>query len=295
MGKLVRKMWHAVLVPNWPTLRRRRLARELSNLRESIDMTIEEAAASAGISPSHLSRVERALVGVRAPAVRALLETYGANASTTAHLLEVAQASTQRGWWHRYAGSIPDEYATYIGFESDAARIWNFELISIPGLIQTEGYTRALFHGGVARLAEEEIERRIEVRVRRQALLQGENPPALWVVLDEAAIRRQVGGAETMAEQMSHLATIAVLPHVDVQVIPFGAGAHPGTPGGFVILGFTDPADRDVVYIETMAGDLYPEGDAEVQSAAQAFDRLRAMALSPDDSASMIRDMAKEL
>ncbi|WP_223884480.1 DUF5753 domain-containing protein [Micromonospora craniellae] len=282
-------------MPNWPTLRRRRLARELSKLRESIDMTIEEAAASAGISSSHLSRVERALVGVRVPAVRALLQTYGANASTTADLLDVAQASTQRGWWHRYAGSIPDEYATYIGFESDATRIWNFELISIPGLLQTEGYTRSSLHGGVARLTEEEIERRIEIRLRRQALLHRDNPPALWVVLDEAAIRRQVGGAATMAEQMNHLATIAALPHVDVQIVPFEAGAHPGAPGGFVILGFTDPADREVVYIETMAGDLYPEGDAEVQSVTQAFDRLRAMALSPDDSASMIRDAAREL
>ncbi|WP_028192433.1 helix-turn-helix domain-containing protein [Salinispora pacifica] len=287
-------MWHAVFVPNWPTLRRRRLARELNNLRESIDMTIEEAAASAGISPSHLSRVERALVGVRVPAVRALLATYGASASMTASLLEVAQASAQRGWWHRYAGSIPDEYATYIGFESDAARIWNFELISIPGLMQTEGYTRSILQRGVARLTDGEIERRIEVRMRRQALLYREDPPTLWVVLDEAAIRRQVGGAETMAEQMGHLATIAVLPHVDVQIVPFGAGAHPGAPGGFVILRFADPADRDVVYIETMAGDLYPEGDADVQGAALAFDRLRAMALSPDDSASIIRNAAEE-
>ncbi|WP_285904617.1 helix-turn-helix domain-containing protein [Paractinoplanes hotanensis] len=281
-------------MPNWPTLRRRRLARELSNLRETIDMTIEEAAASAGISPSHLSRVERALVGVRVPAVRALLTTYGANASMAASLVELAQTATQRGWWHRYAGSIPDKYATYIGFESDASRIWNFEVISIPGLMQTERYTRSILQGGVARLGEEEIERRVEVRMRRQALLHRENPPALWVVLDEAAIRRQVGGAETMAEQMDHLVTTASLPHVDVQVVPFAAGAHPGTPGAFVVLGFADPADRDVVYIETMAGDLYPEVDADVRGAMQAFDRLRAMALSPDDSASLIRDAAKE-
>ncbi|MFY1597350.1 helix-turn-helix domain-containing protein [Micromonospora sp. WMMD737] len=281
-------------MPNWPTLRRRRLARELANLRESVDMTIEDAAARAGISPSHLSRVERALVGVRVPVVRALLTTYGASPSTAATLVEVAQTATQRGWWHRYAGSIPDEYATYIGFEADAARIWNFELISIPGLLQTERYTRAVLAGGVARLAEEEIERRVEVRLRRQALLHRENPPALWVVLDEAAIRRQVGSPETMAEQLNHLVTIAGLPHVDVQVLPFAAGAHPGTPGAFVVLGFTDPADREVVYIETMAGDLYPEGDADVQAAVQAFDRLRATALGPDDSVLMIRDTAKE-
>ncbi|MEO3925965.1 helix-turn-helix transcriptional regulator [Micromonosporaceae bacterium B7E4] len=282
-------------MPNWPTLRRRRLARELSVLRESIHMTIEEAAANAGISPSHLSRVERALVGVRVPVVRALLMTYGADAPTVANLVEVAQTATQRGWWHRYAGSIPDDYATYIGFESDASRIWNFELISIPGLMQTEGYTRAILRGGVARLTEEEIERRVEVRMRRQSLLHRDDPPALWVVLDEAAIRRQVGGPQTMAEQMQHLGTIANLPHVDVQVISFETGAHPGTPGSFVVLGFADPADRDVVYIETMAGDLYPEGDADVQAAVQAFDRLRAMALSPNDSASLIQDAVKEL
>ncbi|MGI5151438.1 helix-turn-helix domain-containing protein [Plantactinospora sp. CA-294935] len=282
-------------MPNWPTLRRRRLARELNVLRGSIHMTIEEAAANAGISPSHLSRVERALVGVRVPVVRALLMTYGADAPTVANLVEVAQTATQRGWWHRYAGSIPDDYATYIGFESDASRIWNFELISIPGLIQTEGYTRAILRGGVARLTEEEIERRVEVRMRRQSLLHRDDPPALWVVLDEAAIRRQVGGPQTMVEQMQQLGTIANLPHVDVQVIPFETGAHPGTPGSFVVLGFADPADRDVVYIETMAGDLYPEGDADVQAAVQAFDRLRAMALSPNDSASLIQDAVKEL
>ncbi|MDG4751293.1 helix-turn-helix transcriptional regulator [Micromonospora sp. WMMD718] len=282
-------------MPNWPTLRRRRLARELANLRESIGMTIEEAAGHAGISPSHLSRVERALVGVRVPVVRALLATYGASPTVTTSLVEVAQTATQRGWWHRYAGSIPDEYATYIGFEADAARIWNFELISIPGLMQTEGYTRSVLQGGVARLSEEEIERRLEVRMRRQALLHREGPPALWAVLDESAIRRQVGGPETMAEQLNHLAAIANLPHVDVQVLPFAAGAHPGTPGSFVVLGFADPTDREVVYIETMAGDLYPEGDADVQGAVQAFDRLRAMALAPDESVSMIRNVAKEL
>lgn len=257
-------------------------------------MTIEDAAARAGISPSHLSRVERALVGVRVPVVRALLATYEANASTVANLVEVAQTATQRGWWHRYAGSIPDEYATYIGFESDASRIWNFELISIPGLLQTERYTRSILQAGLARLTEDEIERLVEVRMRRQTLLRRENPPALWVVLDEAAIRRQVGGRDSMAEQMNHLATIAGLPNVDVQVIPFGAGAHPGTPGAFVVLGFADPSDREVVYIETMAGDLYPEGDADAQAAVETFDRLRAIALSPDDSASMIRDVAKE-
>jgi transcriptional regulator with XRE-family HTH domain len=282
-------------VANGPTLRRRRLARELSRLREAAGLTIEAAADGAGISMSHLSRVERAQVGVRVPVVKALLDTYRADARTAAYLVDVAKDATNRGWWHRYARSIPEEYATYIGFEADADRIWNFELISIPGLLQTEQYTRAVLRGGAARLADEEIERRVEVRLQRQALLSRSDAPTLWVVLDEAAIRREVGGRRTMAEQLGRLADVAALPHIDIQVLPFGVGAHPGTPGSYVVLRFADAADPDVVYIETMAGDLYPESDADVASAVMTFDRLRAMALSPDDSAALIRDAAKEL
>lgn len=282
-------------VPNGPTLRRRRLARELNRLREEAKLTIEDAAASAGISMSHLSRVERALVGVRVPVVKALLDTYSADERTTAYLLDVAKDAAQRGWWHRYARSIPEDYATYIGFESEADRIWNFELVSIPGLLQTEAYTRAVLHGGASRLSDEEIDRRLEVRLRRQAMLERPDPPTLWIVLDEAAIQRQVGGRRTMAAQLSRIADAAALPHVDVQILPFAVGAHPGTPGSYVVLRFAEPTDPDVVYIETMAGDLYPENGSDITNAVLTFDRLRAMALSPDDSVALIRHTAKEL
>jgi transcriptional regulator with XRE-family HTH domain len=280
---------------NGPTLRRRRLARELSRLRVAAGLTLEDAAGSAGISTSHLSRLERAQVGVRVPALKALLGTYGLDASTAAQLVEVARDATQRGWWHRYAKSIPDEYTTYIGFEADAESIWNFELAAVPGLLQTEEYARAILRGGVTRLSDDEIERRVEVRVRRQRLLGRDDPPTLWIILDEAVIRRQTGGPKVMAEQLNHLGEISALPNVDIQVVPFGAGAHPGTTGSFVVLRFADPDDREVVYLETMAGDLYPETDAEIGTAILMFDRLRAMALSPDDSVALIREAAEEL
>jgi transcriptional regulator with XRE-family HTH domain len=287
-------VWHAARVAS-PTLRRRRLARELVRLRNAGGMTIEQASAEVGISASHLSRVERAQVGVRLPVVKLLLSTYGADASTVAQLIDVAKDATTRGWWQKYVGSIPEQYATYIGFEAEAEQIWNFEAAAVPGLLQTADYARALLQGGTNRLSEEEIAGRVEIRMQRQQLLTQPNPPQLWFVLDESVIRRQVGGPKTLAAQLTRIAEVATLPHVDVQVMPFAVGAHPGTPGSFVVLRFAEPTDQPVVYIETMAGDLYPENPKDISGAILAFDRLRAMALGPDASARRIQQAAREL
>lgn len=278
-----------------PTLRRRRLARELLRLRDEAGMTIEHAAAVVGISTSHLSRVERAQVGVRLPVVKLLLSTYNADAATSAYLTEVAKEATTRGWWHKYVGSIPEQYVTYIGFEAEAEQIWNFEASAVPGLLQTLDYTRALLLGGTNRLPEDKIAGRVDIRRQRQELLTQSNPPQLWFVLDESVIRRQVGGPKVLATQLEHIAGMTALPHVDIQVMPFSVGAHPGTPGSFVVLRFAEPTDQPVVYIETMAGDLYPESQKDISGVILAFDRLRAMALSPDDSVKLIQQAAREL
>jgi transcriptional regulator with XRE-family HTH domain len=271
------------------------LARELLRLRDEAGVTIETAAAAVGISASHLSRVERAQVGVRLPVVKLLLSTYDADASTVSHLIEVAKEATTRGWWHKYVGSIPEQYATYIGFEAEAEQIWSYDTSTMPGLLQTEAYARAMFMGGAARYAEEEIARRVEVRMERQVLLRRDNPPKVWIVLDEAVIRRQVGGPKVFVAQLEHVVDEAARPHVDIQVMPFAVGAHPGTPGSFVVLHFAESTDQPVVYIETMAGDLYPESQKDISSVILAFDRLRAMALSPDDSSKLIQRAAREL
>lgn len=278
-----------------PTLRRRRLARELLRLRETAGMTIEQASATVGISASHLSRVERAQVGVRLPVVKLLLSTYEADAAIGTYLTGIAKDASTRGWWHRYVGSIPEQYATYIGFEAEAEQIWSYDASTMPGLLQTEDYARAMFQGGAVRYAEEEIARRVEVRLQRQALLTRDQPPKVWVVLDEAVIRRVVGGTRVFAAQLERVAEVGALPHVDIQVMPFAVGAHPGTPGSFVVLKFPEPTDPPVVYIETMAGDLYPESQDDISGVILAFDRLRAMALGPDDSATLIQKVAKEL
>jgi transcriptional regulator with XRE-family HTH domain len=264
-------------------------------LREAAGLTIEQAAGAAGISMSHLSRVERAQVGVRVPAVRVLLGAYGVDADTVTHLSGMARDASRRGWWHQYVGSIPEHYATYIGFEGEAAQVWSFDASTMPGLLQTQEYTRALIQASASRFSQEGIDRRIEIRVQRQEVLTREGPPRVWAVLDEAAIRRQVGGPATLRGQLDRLVEVAELPHVDVQVLPFTVGAHAGTPGAFVMLSFAEPTDPPVVYIETMAGDLYPERPDDIEHAALVFDRLRATALSPDDSTALIHKTAREL
>jgi transcriptional regulator with XRE-family HTH domain len=252
----------------------------MNRLREAAGMTIEQAAGAAGISTSHLSRIERAQVGVRVPVVKALLATYGADAETTGYLIEVAKEASQRGWWHPYAGTIPEGYATYIGFEADAEQIWNFDASTLPGLLQTEEYARAMFQRGPLGLPDDEITRRVEVRMQRQAILIRPNPPTVGIVL---------------AEQLMKVVELASLPHVDIQVMPFAVGAHPGTPGSFIVLRFADVADPAVVYIETLAGDLFPESQDDVSRAILTFDRLRALALGPDESVALIREAAKEI
>lgn len=278
-----------------PTVRRRRLARELARLREAAGLTIEQAAEAAGISMSHLSRVERAQVGIRLPAVKVLLSVYDADPETRAYLIGIAKDATQRGWWHKYAGWIPLHYATFIGFEAEADQMWNYEPMAVPGLLQTEAYARAMFHAGASRLTDEEIAKRVEVRLQRQEILRRSEPPRFWFILDEAVVRRQVGGPGVHADQLDHLVEVAKLPHVDIQVLPFTLGAHAGAPGSLVVLQFSEPTDPPVVYLETMVGDLYPEGEDEVEGAILAFDRLRATALSPDQSVALIQQAAKEL
>lgn len=152
-----------------------------------------------------------------------------------------------------------------------------------------------MFHGGTPRFTDEEVTQHVALRMRRQEILTGDNPPQVWIVLDEAVIRRQVGGPDLFAAQLDHLIEAAALPRVDIQVIPFAAGAHPGTPGSFIVLRFAESTDPPVVYLETHVGDLYPEGQEEVNGVILAFDRLRAIALSPDDSIALIRKAAREL
>ncbi|QOC92001.1 helix-turn-helix domain-containing protein [Micromonospora craniellae] len=272
---------------------RRKLGIELRGLREAAGLNIEQAAGTAGISDSHLSRIERGRVGVRPLTLKALLQHYGADAEVTERLAKTAADTTKRGdrgWWQPYAAAISEKYASLIAFESEASSVRAFGPMIVPGLLQTEDYARALLQRGPVRLKADEIDTRVEVRTARQAILEQTDPPSLWVILDEGVIRRMVGGPKVMRRQLLHLVDVATRPTVDLQVIAHSTGAHAGTLGPLVILGF--PEGEDVVYCETYAGDLYPEA---VASYGDVFNRLAQDAASTDRSIEMLRSAAEEM
>jgi transcriptional regulator with XRE-family HTH domain len=275
-----------------PTLRGRRLAVELMRRREASGLSREEAARRLEWSTSTIFRIETGRSRPQPGNVRVLLDLYGVTGSERDGLIQLAREARQPGWWHSFRDVLPNPYEVYIGLEGGAASIRNFEPVVVPGLLQTEDYARATFKGGPRELERDEIERRVGVRLARQQILTRDGRPRLWAVIDEAVIHRLVGDPAVMRAQLGHLIDTAEQGKTTVQVVPFRAGAHAGTTGPFVILDFPEPTDPSVVYVETLAGDIYLEERADVNRYTIAFDRLLAAALHPDDSVRLIQQVA---
>ncbi|MEU6096701.1 helix-turn-helix transcriptional regulator [Streptomyces sp. NPDC047079] len=276
-----------------PTVRRRRLGQELRRLRELKGMTAEEVAERLLVSQSKISRLENGRRSISQRDVRDLCGVYEVEDQRVVDsLMEMARDSRQQGWWHAF-GDIP--YSVYIGLETDAESLRVYEPQVITGLLQTRSYAEALIQGALPETSATDIEKRVQVRMRRQERIAAEhNPLRLWVVLDEAALRRVVGDNHVMIEQLEHLGEMSQLPHVTVQVLPFGAGAHPGLNGQYAILEFADAADSSVVYLEGVTSDLYLEKAHDVQKYAVMYEHLRAQALSVEESRRFIADAAKD-
>jgi hypothetical protein len=185
-------------------------------------------------------------------------------------------------------------YADFIGFEDEARSISNYQSLLIPGLLQTEDYATALIHGTWPHAPTHEVENRVSARMERQALLIREDPPRLWAIMDEAAVRRLVGGRQVMRAQLDRLREAASRPNVTIQLIPFDAGSHPGMDGSFIVLEFPDPADQSIVYTESAAGSLFLEEEAEIRRYILMLEHLRAAALRPDESVSLLAAIAAE-
>ncbi len=280
-----------------PTVRRRRLRYELRRLRDEHGLTIEQVQEASGgdIKAPSISRWENGERSVRPTDLRLLLDIYQVHGDRREALLTLARQAKERGWWQSYASAIPDWFAVYVGLEAEAARISEYAAELVPGLLQTPEYYRAFLRAAPAAGSEEEIGRKIEVRTARQERLTGEDPPEYWAVLNEAVIRRAVGGTEAMRAQLHHIAERARLPHVSVQVLPFAAGAHPAMDGAFSILGFPEATDPDVVYLENQAGSLYLEEEPEIDRYARMSSHLIAKALDPEESRRMIARLADDL
>jgi transcriptional regulator with XRE-family HTH domain len=277
-----------------PTVRRRRLALELRRLREVARLTCEEVAEHLECSASKISRVETGRVSVSPRDVRDMLKLYGVPEQQRDSLVQLSRDSRQKGWWHAY-GDINPQFATYVGLESAASEIRVYEVNLIPGLLQTEEYARTMIRSGTMNGNLADVDRMVALRMARQPALTRNDPPMLWTVVDEAALRRRVGGTELMRSQLEHVLELSSLKNVAMQVIPFGAGAHPAMGRPFVILVFPERIDPDVVYLEDLTSAFYLEDVDEVDRYNVFFNHLRATALSFDDSAALVTSVLKDL
>lgn len=277
-----------------PTVRLRRLAAELRRLRAAAGMSREQVTEQTGVNEGTLYRLETARARPQRRTLVALLDLYGVSGDARTGLLDIAKSADDQGWLRPYHAELPEEYAAYISFEAEARAVRNYESLFIPGLLQTEDYARAVISGTLPLATTIEVEQRVQARVERQGRLNASRPLGLWAIVDEAAIRRMVGGSAVMQEQLAHLLEAAKQPNITLQVITFDMGAHPGTPGSFIYMEF-DPGDPELVYVDTLAGDLFLEAEADLSIYASMFDHLRAIALSPTRTAGMISTVIESL
>jgi hypothetical protein len=272
------------------TVRQRRLAAELLKLRGETPR--ERVVADTGISEGALLKMEKARTRPQRRTLVTLLEYYGAPAEKREELLELWVHATRSSDLHPIAESLPENYQTFVGFEAEAVTLSDFEGFFVPGLLQTEAYATALIRSQLPELDDAGIETRVQVRMRRQAVLQRSNSTRLWAILDEAVVRRKVGGDDVMRNQLGHLAEVGRAGNtVTLQVIPFDAGAHTGMGGSFQIMDFADP-DPSLVYTENFSGGVFLESEDEVERHRINFQRLTAQALSPHETLKLIENAA---
>ena len=275
-----------------PTVRRRRIARELRQLRERAGLTLEQAARQLDMSRGNLSRIETAQIGFKPRDVRAALALYQVTGDDAEALIEIARGAQQRGWWQDYSNVLPEWFEFYIGLEAEASEIKTYESETVPGLLQTREYARAMY---LLTAGDSDLDRKIAVRMERQAILRREPSTALSAVLNEAVLLRPVGGAHVMREQLEHLAQIAELPNVTIQVLPFSAGGHPAMTTPYVILGYADALDESFVYLDNLTNGQALEEPAHVAGYTMVHETLCGMALNPDDSVARIREASRDI
>ncbi|AYL34807.1 helix-turn-helix domain-containing protein [Streptomyces fungicidicus] len=281
---------------NGPAVRRRKLGAELRALRTSANLTSGEAARLAGWHQSKVSRIETGTSGVKPADVRLLLDVYGVGDPQLRQLLLVLSGSGDDGgrhhWWHAYRGVLPPTYRDFISLESQASAMRTLETTVIPGLLQTPEYARAVTEAALEGASEERLDALVEVRLARQDVLRAEPPLELSAVLDEAVLRREVGGPGVMSRQLNRLVEAARLPQVRLQVLPFTAGAHIGVTGPFVIFSFSRTSDLDVVVLDHLTSSLHLERKEDLRAYSEAFNALSIHALSPEDSLDFIAGAA---
>jgi transcriptional regulator with XRE-family HTH domain len=281
--------------PPGPTALRIVVGSQLRRLRESAGVSPDQAGYEIRATRSKISRMENGRVGFKDRDVADLLALYGVtDEQVRTRMLSLARQANSTGWWSKFDDVLPDWFEGYVGLEGAASVIRSFELQFVHGLFQTEGYARAVILLGHKSASAEEVDHRVSLRLKRQNVLTNPEPPQVWSVMDEALLRRPLGGRAVMRAQLEHLAEIAGVPHVTIQVMPFGGGGHAAAGGSFSILRFAEPDLPDVVYIEQLTSALYLSGREDVDHYLEVMNELSGQALTPARSARFLADIARE-
>ncbi|MFD5032105.1 helix-turn-helix domain-containing protein [Streptomyces sp. NPDC058405] len=277
-----------------PTVLRIVLGKRLGALRAKARVSREAAAKVLDVTPLTIRRMENSEVSLKLPYVRLLLQAYGVAGSEADEFVQLVKAANKPGWWHRYRDALPGWFSAYVSLEDEAALIRTYEPHYVPGLLQTEDYARGVLRVGAHRNADE-LERRVALRIKRQQLLLKPDAPILWILLEEAVLRRPVGDADVMRAQIDRLLEATAMPNVTLQIMPFAVGPHLGAFGPFHLFRFDLTELPDVVYTENLTGAVYMDQRPDVAAYLEVLDNMSARAALVDGSRAFLREIRKEL
>ncbi|MFE7974962.1 helix-turn-helix domain-containing protein [Streptomyces shenzhenensis] len=276
-----------------PTVLRMILGRRLQDMRQQAGASLEDAAKALRVKPLTIRRLEKAEVALKPLYVEKLLETYGAGRQEIDEFVAMAERANEPGWWHAYRDVLPNWFTAYVSLETGAKTLRTYEPHYVTGLLQTPAYARGVLHGGIPNGSDEELERRVDLRLRRQSLLQRPDAPTLWVVMEEAVLHRAVGGPQVMREQIDRLLEASELGHVSIDIVPFSAGAHVGACAPFTYFRFEEPELPDIVYSEILSASMYLDEREDVVAHLEAHTRM-SLLTSSEDSRVLLNRMRKE-
>ncbi|WP_328535127.1 helix-turn-helix domain-containing protein [Streptomyces sp. NBC_00344] len=276
-----------------PTVLRMILGRRLQEMRLGAGASLEDAAKALRVTTLTIRRLEKAEVALKPLYVEKLLETFGADRQEIDEFVDLAEQANEPGWWHSYRDAVPSWFTAYVSLETGAKTLRTYEPQYVTGLLQTPDYARAVLLGGLPNGSEEELTRRVELRLHRQSLLEREDAPTLWVVMEEAVLHRAVGSPDVMREQIERLLDLSELEHISIDIVPFAAGAHVGACAPFTYFRFEEPELPDVVYSELLSASVYLDQRADVVAHLEAHSRM-ALLTSSEDSRALLNRMRKE-
>lgn len=269
------------------------LGRRLQDMRLGAGVSLDDAAKTLRMKPLSIRRLEKAEVPLKPLYVEKLLQTYGAQQQEIDEFITLAEQANEPGWWHAYRDVLPNWFTAYVSLETGAQMLRTYEPHYVTGLLQTYPYARGVLRGGFPNESEEDLERRVDLRTRRQGLLEKDGAPTLWVVMEEAVLHRVVAGAEVMRGQIERLLEVSELEHVSVDVVPFTAGAHVGACAPFTYFRFEEPELPDIVYSEILSGSMYLDQRSDVAAHLEAHNRMSLLTSSATSKA-LLNRMRKE-